>query len=62
MGRDFTGIFAESGLDFEQCVRQRAADDRFLKAQAVTLNALCHPRYRTAEGESKPEENPKSKP
>jgi capsid protein len=62
MGRDFTGIFAESGLDFEQCVRQRAADDRFLKAQAVTLNALRHPRYRTAEGESKPEENPKSKP
>ena len=37
MGRDFTGIFGESGLNFEDCVLRRQQDELFAKAHGVRL-------------------------
>ena len=37
MGRSITSVFDEAGFDFEDEILQRARDDKFMKAQGVTI-------------------------
>lgn len=38
LGRDLTGLFAESGVDFRESIMERAMNDKFLEAQGVTID------------------------
>lgn len=69
MGHSFTSAYDEVGKDFEEEVRQRARDNRLLKAQGVDIVAekpapfVTEPKEVTpADDEETPDETPDEKP
>jgi capsid protein len=61
MGHSFTTAYDEVGKDFEEEVRQRARDDRLLKAQGVELGGIAESAMAPADdsaSEQEPEDTP----
>lgn len=52
--RDRTGLWAESGVDFDESIMQRAEDDAFMEAQGVQDDPAVDPATGKPLGDAKP--------
>jgi capsid protein len=57
IGRDFTSVFSEAGLDFDSSTRQRSQDDRLRSDQGISTSETVAERFDTGVPSSIPTED-----